>query len=160
MMFESGRVVAVEANGLWVETIRQSTCGTCAAQKGCGHGLLNKISDGKRGYVRVLSGRVDCAECVVDDEVRFSIPEEVILRGSLIVYMVPLLCMLMGAALAASYLPANEDLAALAGATLGAGLGLGLVRWHASHHRQDPGLQPTLEEILIPAATSRPVTLS
>jgi sigma-E factor negative regulatory protein RseC len=160
MMFESGRVVAVEADSLWVETIRQSTCGTCAAQKGCGHSLLNKISDGKRGYVRVLSGRVDSSECVVDDEVRFSIPEEVILRGSLIVYMVPLVCMLLGAASAAYYLPGSEDLAALAGASVGVGLGVGVVRWHARRHSQDPGLQPSLEEILMPAPTARPVILS
>lgn len=160
MMFESGRVVAVEADGLWVETIRQSTCGTCAAQKGCGHSLLNKISDGKRGYVRVLSGKLDCRECVVDDEVRFSIPEEVILRGSLVVYMVPLFCMLLGAALAAFYLPGSEDLAALLGAVAGVGLGLGVVRWHAHIHGQDPELQPALEEILMPAATARPLSIN
>ena len=46
MLIETGRVVAVEANeeALWVETIRQSTCGSCAANKGCGHGLLNRAN--------------------------------------------------------------------------------------------------------------------
>lgn len=160
MMLESGRVVAVEADGLWVETIRQSTCGSCAAQKGCGHGILNRISDGKRGYVRVLSGSVDCSECVVDDQVSFSIPEEVIVRGSLIVYMLPLSCMLAGAAAAAFYLPGSEDLVALAGAIVGVLAGVAAVRWHAGRHSQDPGLQPSLVKILSPAPVGRPVSVN
>ena len=160
MMIESGRVVAVEADSLWVETIRQSTCGSCAAQKGCGHGLLNRIADGRRGYVRVLSGDIAAGDCAIDDQVRFSIPEQVILRGSLVVYIVPLLGMLLGAALAAQYLTVTQDLAALAGAVLGAGGGVAVVRWHAQRHREDPELQPTLIEILNPAAVGRPVTIS
>ena len=55
MLVETGRVVAVEEDSLWVETIRQSTCGSCAAQKGCGHGLLNRYADGKRGYIQHLA---------------------------------------------------------------------------------------------------------
>jgi sigma-E factor negative regulatory protein RseC len=154
MLIETGRVVALDAQGLWVETIRQSTCGSCAAQKGCGHSLLNKISDGKRGYIRVLSGKAAIGDCAIDDQVRISIPEEVILRGSLVVYMLPLLCMLAGAALAVSLLPGGQDLLAASGATLGFAAGLALVRWHAWRHRHDENLQPTLLEILRPRPDS------
>lgn len=151
MLTETGRVVAVDQDGLWVETIRQSTCGSCAAQKGCGHGILNRIGDGKRGYIRVLSGKVATRDCAVDDQVRISIPEEVILRGSLVVYMVPLLCMLAGAAAAVNLLSGAQDLLAALGAVAGFALGFGIVRWHAWHHRHDRALQPTLLEILRPA---------
>ena len=148
MLFETGRIVALEEDGLWVETIRKSTCGSCAAQKGCGHGLMNRIAEGHRTLIRVLPGKLTVADCAVDDEVRFSIPEEVILKGSLVVYILPLLCMLLGAALAVSFLPASQDLAAAGGAALGFALGFGLVRWHARRHRHDAGLQPTLVEII------------
>ena len=74
MLVETGRVVAVDPDGVWVETIRQSTCGSCAAQQGCGHSLLNRISDGKRSYIRVLSGAQNCEQCRVDDQVRISTP--------------------------------------------------------------------------------------
>jgi sigma-E factor negative regulatory protein RseC len=150
MMIETGRVVAVDTEGLWVETIRQSTCGSCSAQKGCGHGLLNRISDGKRGYIRVLPGDQGHRDCSVDDQVRISIPEEVILRGSLIVYMLPLFCMLAGAAAAVAILPGSQDLLAAAGAVTGFVAGFALVRWHAWHHRHDSSLQPTLVEVLHP----------
>ena len=148
MLVETGRVVAVEGDALWVETIRQSTCGSCAARKGCGHGLLNRIGDGRTGYVRVLSGESAACEAAVDDQVRISIPEQVILRGSVVVYVLPLLCMLAAAATAHGLWPARPDLAAAAGAALGLGLGFALVRLHAWRHRDDRSLQPTLLEVL------------
>jgi sigma-E factor negative regulatory protein RseC len=150
MLIETGRVVAVDRDGVWVETIRQSTCGACAAQKGCGHGLLNRISDGKRSYIRVLPGSQDPGNCRVDDQVRIGIPEDVILRGSLIVYMLPLLCMLTGAVAAISLFSGNPDVLAALGAVAGFALGFVLVRWHASRHRDDQGMQPTLLGILRP----------
>ena len=152
MLTETGRVVAVDPDGLWVETIRQSTCGTCVAQKGCGHGLINRISDGKRSYIRVLPGEQDPGDCSVDDQVLISIPEEVILRGSLIVYILPLLCMLAGSAAAVGLLHGNQDGLAALGAVGGFVLGFGLVRWHAAHHRYDRSFQPVLLEVLRPLA--------
>ena len=152
MLIETGRVVALEPDALWVETIRQSTCGSCAASKGCGHGLLNRIADGRTGYVRVLFGATAAGRCAVDDQVRIGIPEQVILRGSLIVYMLPLLCMLAGAAGADSLWPASAELAAVGGALVGLLLGFALVRLHAWRHRQDRVMQPTLLEVLPRAA--------
>jgi sigma-E factor negative regulatory protein RseC len=148
MLVETGRVVAVEPGSVWVETIRQSTCGSCAARQGCGHGLLNRIADGRSGYVRVLSGAVDARVCRVDDQVRISIPEQVILRGSLVVYMLPLLCMLAGAAAVPGFRDDLPELAVAGGALLGLALGFALVRWHAWRHRHDRELQPTLLAVL------------
>lgn len=148
MLVETGRVVAVESQALWVETIRQSTCGSCAANKGCGHGLLNRIADGRTGYVRVLSGAVTTGQCEVDDQVRFGIPERVILRGSLLIYMLPLACMLFGAAGAQGLWPVAPELAASGGAFAGLALGFVFVRWHAWRHRDDRALQPTLLAVL------------
>ena len=157
MLLETGRVVAVDDDGVWVETIRKTTCGSCAAQKGCGHGLLNRISDGHRSLIRALSGRLSANDCLVDDEVRISIPEEVILRGSLVVYVMPLLTMLAGAALGANLL-ASPDLGGALGAVAGFIAGFGLVRLHAHRHRDDRNLQPSLVEILHREA--EPVQLS
>jgi sigma-E factor negative regulatory protein RseC len=158
MLYESGRVVAMDADGLWVETIRQSTCGACAAQKGCGHSLINSISDGQRSYLRVLPGHHSVLDCALDDQVRFSIPEEVILRGSLVVYILPLVCMLLGAVLAVNYAQGSQDILAAVGALAGFVLGFALVRWHAWRHRDDMGMQPTLVEVMHPAV--QPVSMA
>ncbi len=148
MLVETGRVVAIDSDSLWVDTIRQSTCGSCAARKGCGHGLLNRYTDGKRGYIRVLPGSGGISDCAVDDQVRISIPEDVILRGSLIVYAVPLFCMLGGAALGSGLFSSNGDMIAMVGAASGFGLGFALVRWHAWLHRDDRAFQPTFLEVV------------
>jgi len=148
MLTESGRVVGLEDDGVWVETIRRSTCGTCAAQKGCGHGLLHRISEGKRGYIRVLPGEHPIDHYKVDDQVLISIPEEVILRGSLIAYVMPLLTMLAGALSAVNLLSGNEDLLAVCGAAVGLAFGFALVRWHATRHRRDPDFQPVLLRVI------------
>lgn len=149
MLIETGRVVAVETDAVWVETIRRSTCGGCAARQGCGHGLLNRIADGRSGYVRALRSAAETGvECAVDDQVRISIPEQVILRGSAVVYLLPLFCMLAGAALAAGAFPLESEVLVAAAAALGLGLGFALVRWHAWRHRHDRTMQPTLLEVL------------
>ena len=149
MLVESGRVVAIEQDGVWVETLRKTTCGACAARKGCGHGLLNEVSAGSKGLVRVLVGDdLQPSQCNIDDQVEFTLPEEVILRGSLVVYIVPLVLMLAGAALASgasefsTLLP--DDLYSLFGAEIGFLLGTGLVRLHALQHRNNVAFQPML----------------
>ena len=152
MLTETARVVAIETESLWVETIRKSTCGTCAAQKGCGHGLLNRFGDGKgkRGYVRVLqSAQLAATDCRIDDQVLIAIPEEIILRGSLVVYMLPLFSMLLGAVLGTSFYPADHDGFALTGALLGLLLGFAAVRMHARYHRNNQDYQPTLLEKVV-----------
>ena len=139
-MEESGRVVAIESDALWVETIRRSTCGSCAAQKGCGQGLLNKLGDGKRNHLRVLLGDVPASDFALDDEVRFAVPEHVLLKGAAIVYLTPLLALLIGMGLVHE-LSASDKLAAL-GALAGFAAGFGLVRLHALLTRNRPDLQP------------------
>jgi len=152
MLLETAHVVAVEADSVWVETISQSSCGSCAAKKGCGHSLLNRISAGRRNYIKVLSGSLRASHCSVDDHVRISIPEKVILQGSLLVYMLPLVSMLAGAALAASAIAGNQDFLAITGAVGGFSLGVMLVRWHAWRNRDDKSIQPRLLEFVDPTA--------
>ena len=156
MLTETGRVVALDADAIWVETIRLSTCGACAAQKACGHGLLNQASAGKRGYVRVLAGTQAIENYQINDQVLISIPEEIILRGSFIAYLLPVVLMLFGAAGSVKLFPGGADVLALLGAVAGLTLGLLLVRWHGHRHREDPRYQPTLQGIAAPVLSSEP----
>ena len=153
MLTEVGRVVAIEDDSLWVETLRQSTCGACVAQKGCGHGLLNRMGSRGRNYIRVLLGNQLSAQYALDDQVRIAIPEQVVLRSSFVVYVIPLFCMLLLAAGLTHILPQQSaDLMAAMGAVLGFLLGIALVRLHAWWHRNDMELQPRL---LGPVAAKR-----
>jgi sigma-E factor negative regulatory protein RseC len=144
VLTETARVVAVESGKLWVETIRQSVCGSCAAQKGCGHGLLNQIGDGNRNYLQVSSTEFPGDEFKIDDQVTIGVSERLMLRGSAVLYLLPLACMLLAALVLPTLLPLMSELASIGGAAGGFAVGLLLVRWHARYHHGNPDFQPRL----------------
>jgi sigma-E factor negative regulatory protein RseC len=156
MLTETGRVVAVEPGSLWVETLRNSTCGSCAAAKGCGHGIMNRLGDGHRNFLKVSSEAFPDGRFQVDDEVCIAIPENVLLGGSFVVYIVPLVCTLLVAGLSAALLPEAADLDTVLGAVVGFCLGVGMVKLHAWSRRNDARLQPRL---LGPASSRFPKAL-
>jgi len=91
MIEESGRVVAIDGNDAWVETSRRSSCGSCEA-KGCGTGTLSQILGRKTQRLRVKNP----VGAVPGDRVILGIRESALIKGSLAVYLVPLLALLGG----------------------------------------------------------------
>jgi sigma-E factor negative regulatory protein RseC len=141
MIIETGRIVAVETDGLWVETIQRSTCGTCAAEKGCGQSLMARLT-GHTSYLRVLLQGRDPEGYHLGDEVQIGVPEDVVVTGSLLVYLLPLLAMILFSG-AAHHLLGYEGLTILM-ALIGLLAGAMLVRWRAHVTRNDSRLQPVL----------------
>lgn len=141
MILESGRVVAIEAKGLWVETIQRSTCNSCQLQKGCGHSALAKFGASASRLWVLLDDR-DANHFNLGDEVQIGVPEEVIAGGSLFVYILPLLVMI-AAMLAAQSVQFSEGLTAIC-ALLGLLVGAAIVRGCSHLIRFDSRLQPVL----------------
>lgn len=147
MMYENGIVVAVEGQWAWVETRQNTACGSCAAKAGCGQGVLNGLFSGKRHYIKVDTSRLN--ETVrLHDEVELAIAEHVMLKGSLWVYLLPLVLMIAGAVSAQSVWPAVGDTVAIAGAATGFVLAMLLVRVHAELQRNNPAYQPVLSRVV------------
>lgn len=141
MITEAGRVVAVDSDSLWVETIQRSTCNSCAAEKGCGQSLIAKWG-GHTSYLRVLLEGRNSEAFHIDDKVEIGIPEDVVVKGSLFVYLLPLLFLVLGAWCGQSVF--HSDLAAIVGAASGLLLGGGVVKWRSVQTRNDRRLQPVL----------------
>lgn len=141
MLLETGRIVSIEPQGLWVETIQRSACGSCQAQKGCGHSLLAKVGASASHLWVLLEGR-DPNQYHVGNEVQIGVPEEVIVQGSLFVYMVPLLSMIAATVVAHHYLFSDGTTASCA--LLGLLIGAAIVRWCSHLIRFDSRLQPVL----------------
>lgn len=95
MIEENARVVAVEGDVAWVETRRNSVCGSCAANKGCGTTALAKVVGVKYTRLRVLNAIAAKA----GDEVVIGIEENALVRGSLAMYAVPIVLLLVFAGL-------------------------------------------------------------
>ncbi len=95
MVEESARVIKVEGDVVWVLALQQSACGTCQAQKGCGHSLLAKVGQ-KQIELPVARNELDVA---INDTVIIGVPEQAILRSSLLMYGLPLALMMLVALL-------------------------------------------------------------
>ncbi len=147
MILEVGRIVAIEQRGLWVETIQQSACNSCRAQKGCGHSLVAKFG-ASASRIWVMLDERDNSRYSLGDEVRIGVPEDVIARGALFIYMVPLLSML--AAVFIAHLQAMSEGASLMYAVVGLAFGASVVRWRSYQTRFDSRLQPVVVDNLQP----------
>lgn len=108
MVEESASVLKVDGDMVWVQAIQQSACGSCQAQKGCGHSLLAKVGQ-KQITIPVARNGIDVA---ANDQVIIGVPEQAILRSSLIMYGIPLMLM-MAVAMFATLVHASEGLVIL-----------------------------------------------
>ena len=141
MIEETGKVVAVEESTLWVETIRKAACDSCASQKGCGHSLLAKLGDGKN-HVRVLNSSSDSYPFAIGDDVIIGVPEDVVVIGSMIAYLLPLISLVMFSVVG-QLLWGTEGYTILSG-MFGLALGFVFVRWHFLIRRDDARFQPSV----------------
>lgn len=147
MITETGRVLAIEPDAVWVETLRRSTCQSCSLKKGCGHGLLGEAFGERRQQVRVLLGDVDSNSLQINDLVDIDIPERVLVGGALLVYILPLITLMLGAVLADQWwAPAAQpsDFPAVVGAVAGFAAGFVLVAVHGRLSRHKRAYQPVL----------------
>lgn len=149
MVSETGTVVAVESDALWVETIQQSTCGTCSARKGCGQRLLAKVGASSSRLRVPLScrshhkGHINTRRYyAVGDTVTIGIPDNTVVLGSLFIYLLPLVLMIAFSGIGHT-LMANEIVSLVAG-IVGFVSGGAVIRYHSNKFKNDSKFQPVL----------------
>lgn len=95
MIEESVKILEIDNNFLWVEGIQRSACHTCSAQQGCGQSLLAKWAAQPVRLQIPLDGR-DAGSFKIGQDVTIGIAEHVMVRGSLLIYLLPLIFLLLG----------------------------------------------------------------
>lgn len=146
MLTETGRVVAVEQRDLWVETVNRSTCGSCVAEKGCGQSLLARWA-ASNAYMKIpLDGR-DPGSFSVDDEICIGIPEDVVVKSSLLMYCLPVVTLLAGAS--AGQYGLGSEAASAVGALLGLAGGGMFVKFYSLAMSRNPRLRPVILDMVI-----------
>lgn len=141
MLQETGTIVRIEADALWVETLQKTACQSCSAQKGCGQNTLAKALSSST-VIRVLLDGQSAKKFQLDQQVVIGIPDDVVVKGSLLIYLLPLIMLIVFAS-AGFHLVPSDGVAAI-GAVLGLIAGGLLVRWRSETTRHDPRLQPVL----------------
>lgn len=128
-------VVQLQGEDASVRPIGTGGCGHCNSEGGCGSSTLTKMfcSDKPRQFK--VRNEVSAK---VGDEIQVSIPDGVLLRGAMKMYVLPLILLLVGG-IAGSSLAGGEtvgrDAYAVAGAVIGLLLGYILARLSPSAGR-------------------------
>ncbi len=97
MIKQSATVVSCDGDTVWVEAERQSTCGQCQLQKGCGTGLLAEHV-GKRFSRLAIPNTTD--NFSPGQTVQVEITEEALVAGAFLMYIMPLLALFVFSAIA------------------------------------------------------------
>ena len=151
MICEQGKVVAKEADNIFVEVIQQSSCQACAAKSACGTRLINSLYQSKRHYLKLPYAHLP-AEPEIGDQVEFHIDEAALLKSALLMYLLPLVALLAAAGLA-HWLHAAVWLQIVA-ALLGLGISLLMVSRFSRKLEHNALFHPSLAKIL-PAQPSK-----
>ncbi len=121
-MKQQGRVVAVEQHKIWVDVSRQSACGSCAAKSGCGTSLIETALPSRHSIVVI---KQTDHTFIIGDSVDVSMPNDKIFTASAMIYGLPLLLLLLGAAIGHNIYV--TELASIVGAIVGLFIGAGFV---------------------------------
>ena len=103
MIEETAIVIEVSNQRVLLETQRKSACQSCSVKSGCGTSSVAKVV-GNRSSQFAVDKTLDVK---VGDEVIIAIDENALVQGSLLIYFLPLIFMLM-TGMVAEYLFVNE----------------------------------------------------
>ena len=143
MIEEHARVIAVENGQLLLEAQTKASCSACAVKQGCGTSVVSKWVG--RKFTRFQAPNTVNAR--VGDEVVVGLAEEAMLKGSVLVYLLPLLAMIGFALLADSLIAADtasRDLMVLIAAVAGFSLMLVISRLLLSTGSNSSKLTPVV----------------
>jgi len=133
MIEEQAQVIEIIEGRLLLQAQTQSACGSCDASKGCGTSVLAKVVGRKFTHFQAENN----INAKVGDTVIVGLAEDALLKGSLVIYMFPILGMLLFA-LIADYLVvemATRDLIITATGIIGLVCGSILAKWYFSNQQ-------------------------
>jgi sigma-E factor negative regulatory protein RseC len=107
MIEELALVVKIDNHQVWVESGQSSGCGGCQQKASCTTNAIGSV-------LKKKSVPVDCdIQLKTGDEVVVAIDENLLLRASLLLYLMPLIALFTGAGIADLMLPDNGQYADL-----------------------------------------------
>ena len=149
MIEKSAMVVEADTHYVWVEAADDDSCSHCSAKQGCGTASLQKWFKRKPNRLRVKND----SQLRSGDKVVIGIPEQAILQGSFLLYLMPLLFMFAGAVMGhkvAQWLGwSNPDLLSIVGAVGVFLAGYLLIRRYRFGISGSDGLQPVIVRRII-----------
>lgn len=144
MIKETGIVVEINGDKAMVQTISKASCNSCQVNSTCGTGIISKAF-GERSFITPMTNDIKAQKA---DEVEVGIPEDLVVKTSLLVYFLPLVLMIITVLLAKLISPDVHELALIGVSFFGLGLGFLLVRLFGEKLNKNKPLEPVLLRIV------------
>ncbi|MFK5985458.1 MAG: SoxR reducing system RseC family protein [Pseudomonadota bacterium] len=99
MIEEPAQVIEIDKDDhryVWIEAKRQSSCGSCDAKSACGTQVLSKIIGKRSNRIRILN----TCQAEAGDNIIIGIDEQSLLKGSIYLYLIPMVGMIVFSLLA------------------------------------------------------------
>lgn len=159
MIEETAIVVAIEGEQALLQTQRRSSCQSCSVKQGCGTSVLAKVVGTRSSQISVNN----TLQAQVGDEVLLGIQEHALVSGSLLVYALPLVLLLVFALLGeavAQWLGWQQELLVILSAALGFLLSIFIIRFGLDKTALKQQIQPHMLRIVSPAADRHDIMLA
>lgn len=144
MIEETAIVVKCEGEFAWVEAQRTSACGHCTANKACGTGTIAKIWGQKTSQMKAINKAQACE----GETVLIGLQESALVRGSLMIYLLPLVSMILfsifGQQMAGQWQLASAETTSILFALIGFVLAGVLIKIYSRRISSDARYQPVI----------------
>ncbi len=144
MIKEYGLVVEIKSDQAFVQTVSKTSCSSCQVNSSCGTGLISKAF-GEKSFITPMLNSVNSQ---VGDEVEVGIPENLVVKFSLLVYLLPLSCMILVTLIAQFLLPNFQETFLILTAFISLILGFFVVKLLEQKTSKNSKLEPVLLRIV------------
>lgn len=124
MLTELGVVTKQDANTVWVQTESKTSCNSCQVNSSCGTGIISKAFS-ERSFITPMLNTLNAE---VGDQVEVGIHENLVVKASFWVYLLPLLMMIIFAFVSNSLFDQSKELVQIMSAVLGFIVGFWIAR--------------------------------
>ncbi len=159
MIEENAIVVAVEGDDVLVQTQRRSACQSCAVKSGCGTSVLSKVIGLRVSQIRVSN----TLNVKTGDEIVLGINDNALVQGSLLVYALPLILLLMFAVTGEYWAQSqnmNTELVAIVSGLFGFVVAIFITRFSISKTRFKNQIQPHMLRVVHTVSGGRDTILA
>ena len=155
MIEEIARVVAVDLKYAFVEVTKTSSCNSCNAKQACGTASISGLFRFKAPKIKIINS----IDAKPGDQVIVALPENTMLTGSFMLYIVPLISMIIFAvgfdSLFGLFMLLETELVQVVGGLIGLIAGLLIVRRLSATFLSDTSMAS-----LVKVTDSKPVSVS
>lgn len=95
MIKNLAQIERLDANYIIVSCQQQSSCKACAARSSCGTGVLSNVMPSRKHEFQVARPTSLTPQAKIGDWIEIGLEEESLIKGALLLYVMPLISMLI-----------------------------------------------------------------